>query len=114
MSRLICVPILLASLAAAGSAEAADIRQVMAEYQANPPAFKDKYFGKTISVTGTVSAVYSDYVSLGDPRLFTVNCEVASPAQLRSLTTGAQVTVTGTVYNMLAGTGVGLRPCSVQ
>jgi hypothetical protein len=114
VSHLIRLSILLVSLAAAASAEAADIRQVMTEYQANPAAFKDKYFGKTISVSGAVSAVYSDYVSLGDPRLFVVNCEAANPAQLRSLTTGAQVTVTGTVYNMLAGTGVGLRPCSVQ
>jgi hypothetical protein len=114
MCRVIAVAILLASVAASGSAWAADISQVMAEYNANPPAFKDKYFGKTISVTGPVSAVYSDYVSLGNPRLFTVSCTVDDPAQIRRLSPGMQVTATGTVYNMLAGTGVGLRPCSVQ
>src|SRR5579884_1559694 len=88
------------------TAAAADISQVMTEYNANPAAFKDKYFGKTISVTGPVSAVYSDYVSLGDARLFVVNCTVADPAQIRKLSPGMQVTATGTVYNMLAGTGV--------
>jgi hypothetical protein len=113
VSHLIRVSILLVSFVAAGSAGAADINQVMAEYQANSPAFKDKYFGKTISVTGAVSAIYSDNVTLGDPRFFVVNC-TADPAQLRSLTVGVQATVTGIVYNMLAGTGVGLRPCSVQ
>lgn len=114
MSRLFQVSMVLVSLVAAGTAEAADIRQVMAEYQANTPAFKDKYFGKAISVTGPVNGIYSDYVSLGDPRFFVVSCTVTDTAQLRRLTTGQQATVTGTVYNMLAGTGVGLRPCSLQ
>ena len=117
MARLIRIsilPALLAQLAMAGPARAADIHQVMVEYQANAVAFKANYFGKTISVTGPIAAINGTYISLGDARLFTVNCMVANPAQILSLSTGQQVTVTGTVSNMLAGTGVGLNPCSVQ
>jgi hypothetical protein len=114
MYRLLLILILLAPLFSARPATAADINQVMAEYQANPVAFKQKYFGQTISVTGPVGAVYDSYVALGNPRFFVVDCFVASPAQLRSLSPGSQVSVNGTVSSLLTGNGVQLRPCTLQ
>ena len=113
MSRLIAILILMASLFAVGSARAADISQVMAEYKANSSGFWATYSGRTISVTGTVSAVYASYVALGDARLFVVDC-FANPGQIGGLSPGRQVTATGTLSSMLTGNGIELRPCSLQ
>jgi hypothetical protein len=113
----------------ASTAFAMEAKQFQDEFRNNEEAFKQKYIGKTVTVTGTVSIISLTPVRDGGPgsgpsiglmdiskgEWDVIFCYLndADKARALSLSKGQRITVTGTFLRANVA-GLHIDPCSFQ
>jgi hypothetical protein len=111
--------ILVGTLMGAVPALATDVMDFWNEFNSNGMAFRQKYIGHSVTVTGNVWIINGEvtpgYVSLSGANNMggLLICTVANKASLMPLAKGKPTTVTGTVSSV-GPSGIQLKPCSVR
>jgi hypothetical protein len=111
--------ILVGTFLAAAPALAVDVMDFWNEFNSNGMAFRQKYIGHSVTVTGNVWIINGEvtpgYVSLTgkDSVGGLLICTVANKASLLPLAKGKPTTVTGTVSSV-GPSGIQFQPCSVH
>ncbi len=104
---------------AAAPAWAVDVLDLSNEFNANGLAFRQKFVGKRVTVTGNAWVIDGEvtpgYVSLSAPDRIggLLICTVTDKSRLVRLSKGRPVTVSGTVQGFNSA-GIQLKPCDVE
>jgi hypothetical protein len=111
--------VLAVMLTAAAPALAVEVSAFWDEFNSNGMAFRQKYVGRSVTVTGNAYVINGEvtpgYVSLtgGNNIGGMLICTVSNNASLLPLARGKPVSVTGTVKGV-GPSGIQLQSCTVQ